>query len=107
LEFSVHDGGIWPLTQAKIDQYESTFPTLDVMASCRVARQWLIDNPTKRKTTRGMPAFLSKWLSGDVDRGRNLKGGGNGTAPRRERPGQPIDHEENAKRKNRVLELDS
>ena len=33
------------------------------MAELRAARQWCIDNDERRKTPRGMPAFLSRWLA--------------------------------------------
>jgi hypothetical protein len=50
------------LTDLKIIQYRETFPNLDVEAECRKAWQWCQDNPTKRKTARGIPAFLTRWL---------------------------------------------
>jgi hypothetical protein len=53
----------WPLTQAKIDEWGEAYPGVDVLAECRKARQWCIDNPTRRKTAKGMPRFLSTWLS--------------------------------------------
>jgi hypothetical protein len=58
----------WPLTEAKLSQYQESFPGVDVLAECRKARQWCIDHPTKRKTARGMPAFLTRWLSNAQDR---------------------------------------
>ena len=60
----------WGLTQAKIDEWQATFDTLDVLAECRKARQWILDNPAKRKTARGMVPFLGRWLSRSVDSGR-------------------------------------
>jgi hypothetical protein len=59
----------WPLTEAKVAEYQESFPGVDVMVECRKARQWCIDNPTKRKTVRGMPKFLSGWLARQQDRG--------------------------------------
>ena len=52
----------WPLVQSKIDEYRESFPGINVEAECRKARQWCIDNPTKRKTFKGMPKFLSGWM---------------------------------------------
>jgi hypothetical protein len=52
----------WHLTQPKIDEWAETFPGVDVLAECRKARQWCIDNPPRRKTANGMTSFLSKWL---------------------------------------------
>lgn len=53
----------WQLTEDKLAEYESTYAHLDVRAELRKARQWLRDNPAKRKTPNGMPRFLSSWLS--------------------------------------------
>lgn len=53
----------WHLLESKLKEYQGTFIGVDVMAQCRTARQWCIDNPQRRKTLTGMPAFLSRWLS--------------------------------------------
>ena len=57
------NGKTWGLTAAKLAEYRETFPGFDVEAELRLARQWCIDNPGKRKTAKGMPKFLTSWLS--------------------------------------------
>ena len=52
----------WVLTEAKVAEYQTTYPALDVKAECRKAWQWLKDRPANRKTVSGMPKFLSGWL---------------------------------------------
>ena len=52
----------WHLTDDKVKEYGASFPGVDVRAECRKAWQWCRDNPTKRKTAAGVPAFLSRWL---------------------------------------------
>jgi hypothetical protein len=64
----------WPLYQAKIDEWQATYPGVNVVDELRKARQWLIDNPAQRKTYTGMPRFLNRWLAKEQDRG----GSGNG-----------------------------
>jgi len=62
----------WTLTAGKLQEYRDAFPGIDVLSECRRARQWLIDNPPRRKTAKGMPRFLNSWLSRAQDRaGRN------------------------------------
>ena len=56
-------GKHWSLTEAKVAEYQEAYPSLDVVGECRRALQWLRDNPTKRKTKGGMPAFLTRWLN--------------------------------------------
>ncbi len=43
-------------------EYAETYPGIDAAAECRKARQWCIDNPAKRKTAKGMTAFLNRWM---------------------------------------------
>ncbi|HPO07385.1 MAG TPA: hypothetical protein PLZ55_01855, partial [bacterium] len=59
----------WKLTRNKVEEYQESFPGLDVMAECRKSLQWLRDNPTRRKTARGMPKFLNGWMQRANDRG--------------------------------------
>lgn len=61
-------GGEWDLAQSKRDEYAESFPGVDVDGELRKARQWLRDNPTKRKTARGMTRFLGTWLGKAQDR---------------------------------------
>jgi hypothetical protein len=53
----------WRLTQPKLESWQSLYPSLDCLAECRKARQWLDDNPARRKTAQGMPRFLGSWLA--------------------------------------------
>ena len=62
----------WSLTAAKLAEYQQSFPGVDVLAECRKARQWCLDNPTKQKTPKGMPKFLGGWLGKVQDRGHPL-----------------------------------
>jgi len=62
----------WPLFPSKLAEYRESFPGVDVLAECRAARQWCIDNPSKRKTTNGMAKFLAGWLTRKQNRGGGL-----------------------------------
>jgi hypothetical protein len=64
LEFPC-DGPVkeFQLTEAKLAEYRESYPHIDVIGECRKALQWLRDNPTKRKTAGGMPAYLGRWLA--------------------------------------------
>lgn len=53
----------WDLTQSHIDRLTGTFTGVDVPAECRKAWQWSHDNAAKRKTAKGMPQFLYRWMS--------------------------------------------
>ena len=64
-------GKAWGLPEEKLAEWRESFPGIDVAVECRKARQWLIDNPGRRKTKNGMPRFLNAWLS----RAQNQGGG--------------------------------
>lgn len=61
----------WQLTNAKLAEWQEAFPAMDVPAEVRKARQWLVDNPGRMKTAKGMTKFLFGWL----ERSQNRKGG--------------------------------
>lgn len=60
--FVLRSKKLWHLSQAKLDEYTEAFPNLDVEAELHKAAQWLVDNPGRRKTARGMTRFLGGWL---------------------------------------------
>jgi hypothetical protein len=60
--FTLSNGSLWKPTVAKVQEWQGTFPVMDLDAQLRLAGQWLKDNPAKRKTERGMHRFLFAWL---------------------------------------------
>lgn len=61
-------------SQAKLDQWATTYPGVDVAATMRVIRQWSIDNKSDRKTVTGMNRFINSWLAREQNRGGNKNG---------------------------------
>lgn len=77
ISFPLRSGEEWKLSKEKLSELKQSFPSLDVEQQIRCARQWCIDNPTKRKTASGMPKFLSNWLTRQFsakDQQRNSNG---------------------------------
>lgn len=62
--------GSYALTADKFKELQDSFPHMDIRQSLLIARKWLIDNPSKRKTRKGINRFLLNWLSNDNDRGK-------------------------------------
>lgn len=60
--YVLRDNSKWELPPEKVSEYQTSFPGIDVHREMLKAGQWLIDNPAKRKTAKGMPRFLSGWL---------------------------------------------
>ena len=74
LVFPVLGGGTWVLTEAKVRQYEGTYPALDVRREVRQAWQWIQDHPRNVKTADGMPRFLGNWLRRSQNSARPVNG---------------------------------
>lgn len=62
-------GGQHGVTAERIAYFAQNFPAVDVMAELRKMVVWCDANPTKRKTSRGVAAFIASWLSKAQDRG--------------------------------------
>lgn len=57
------------ISKADVAEWEEAFPAVDVPQKLKAIRQWLIANPQKRKTSRGMKRFVVAWLTREQDRG--------------------------------------
>ena len=53
----------FPIYQEKVEEWSETYPDVDVLQTLKEIKQWLRDNHTKRKTTRGMLAFVNRWMA--------------------------------------------
>ena len=65
---SVHDlpvagGGTWQPKVEQLEAWRAAFPALDLDRELAAARAWLLANPTRGKTRRGMAAFVQRWLA--------------------------------------------
>jgi len=60
-------GGTWILDRKKIAEWDNTYAGVNVTQEIKKARQWCIDNPSKRKTAKGMLKFINSWLSRSMD----------------------------------------
>lgn len=72
LEFPC-DGKIsaWSVTEELAARWRELFPSLDVALECKGALAWVLAKPQRRKTARGMEAFLVGWFGRSQNRGRS------------------------------------
>ncbi len=68
LTIPLNTGGEHPVTEDELGEYRRLFPAVDLPRELLLARRWCLDNPTKRKTARGVRAFLTRWLERAQDR---------------------------------------
>ena len=61
-------GRSWTVTRGYLDGVQDAYPGVDLLGECRKAKVWLEASPTRRKTIRGMKAFLANWFTYAQDR---------------------------------------
>lgn len=57
------NGSEHPVFREDIAEYVSLYPDIDVEQELRNMRGWCLANPTRRKTKKGIRAFINSWLS--------------------------------------------
>lgn len=57
------------------DEYVKAFPGVSVMAELGKMRVWLLSNPTRKKTLKGMPRFMNWWLAKEQNNQPQQHGG--------------------------------
>lgn len=63
-------GETFPVTQSDIDEWQESFPGVDVLQELRHCLQWSRDNPARRKTRAGIRRHITGWLAKQQDRAR-------------------------------------
>ena len=74
--WSEDDG--WGGVDDRISDWSDAYPNVDVKQELKAMNQWLVANPSKRKTQKGLPRFITAWLKRTNDKGS--KNGNKATA---------------------------
>lgn len=61
--FPTKAGDFHSIDESFVSELKNSFPHLDVEQQLKQARTWLVANPSRAKTARGMPRFLNGWMS--------------------------------------------
>lgn len=69
------------VTEDQVSGWREAFPGVDVLAELRKAKAWLEANPSRRKTARGIPAFVVSWLGRAQDRSKPSTATGGRASP--------------------------
>ncbi|MEZ6852089.1 helix-turn-helix domain-containing protein [Halodesulfovibrio aestuarii] len=78
----LNDGSEFEVTQDFVTELAPLYPNVDVLQALRAMKGWLIGNEKKRKTRRGIKAFITNWLSREQDKPRaTAPAYGQGQAP--------------------------
>ena len=66
----LNDGTEWLPSMEEYEEYKRLYPNVDVDQEFRKMRGWCNDNPSKKKTLRGIKRFVGGWLSREQDKPR-------------------------------------
>ena len=69
----LNTGEEYPVMAMDVREYKDLYPAVDVEQALRSMRGWLLANPRKRKTARGIRRFISSWLDREQNRGGNMR----------------------------------
>ena len=64
----LNDGTEYPMTENLAAEYAELYPAVDVPQQFRGMRAWSLGHPNKRKTRRGVRAFINRWLNREQNR---------------------------------------
>ena len=69
ISLPLNDGTEYPVSVEQCQEWAGLYPAVDVIQQLRNMRGWLDANPAKRKTKRGINAFIVRWLAKEQDKG--------------------------------------
>lgn len=69
-EMPTINGNGWKPTPAELATWIGAYPAVSVPSTLKQIKAWLVSNPTRRKTYRGMPRFVNSWLGREQDQPR-------------------------------------
>ena len=64
----LNDRSEYPFYEKDVIEYQELYPAVDVRQQFRTMKGWCKDNPTKRKTKRGIRKFVNSWLAREQDK---------------------------------------
>jgi predicted phage replisome organizer len=70
IQLPLNDKSFYSVTFTAMDGWRELYPIVDIEQELRKMKGWLDSNPKKRKTSRGIKAFINGWLAREQDKGR-------------------------------------
>ena len=57
------NGSEYKIPETLLSEFKQTYPAVDIISEMWKMRAWSLSNPLKRKTQRGVKAFMNSWLN--------------------------------------------
>lgn len=67
LTLPLNDKSEYQISAGAVQEWAELYPAVDVMQQLRNMRGWLMANPERRKTKKGIMRFVTAWLSREQD----------------------------------------
>ena len=64
----LNDGTDYPVSEEQCQEWAGLYPAVDVIQQLRNMKGWLIGNPGRKKTKRGIVRYITGWLAREQDR---------------------------------------
>lgn len=74
----LNDGTDYPVSEEQCQEWAGLYPAVDVIQQLRNMKGWLIGNPDRKKTRRGIVRYITGWLAREQNHGGSRKEGGSG-----------------------------
>jgi predicted phage replisome organizer len=73
ITLALKDGTEYEITDDYIRKMQAAFPDVDIRKEVGKMSAWCLNNPAKRKTSRGITRFINSWLSSEQTRAEEAK----------------------------------
>lgn len=68
-ELLLNDGTVYAVSAEEMREWAGTYPAVNVAQEFREMAAWLKNNPSRRKTRKGVKRFIMNWLGAEQDKG--------------------------------------
>jgi hypothetical protein len=68
-------GEYYPVANKDLETFTRLYPAVNVMQELRKMEGWLVANPARAKTLKGMPRFINSWLAEEQNKPRVMSEG--------------------------------
>nr|DAM32609.1 MAG TPA: replisome organizer [Caudoviricetes sp.] len=72
ITLQLNTGAEYEIYEEDVVEWSNLYPAVDIMQCLRNMKGWLLSNPSKRKTSKGIKRFITTWLQKEQDRGGTI-----------------------------------
>lgn len=69
IELPLNDGSVYQVTVENVNEWKNLYGNVDIEQQLKNIKGWLLSNPSRRKTSKGIMRFINSWLTSEQDKG--------------------------------------